>query len=150
EEPILPLGVFANPTVRLVGLSSFGIGAIYFPLTIYIPLYAQGVLSASATRSGLFLVPMNVSWVITSAVVGHRVARHGRYKRFPVRGALTSLMGIFLLGLIGGGQAEKQALIGAVAVLIGCGLGMTWQTMVTAAQNAVHRSQLGGMTGTTQ
>jgi EmrB/QacA subfamily drug resistance transporter len=146
-EPVLPLNLFVNPTVRAASLASFGIGAIIFGVTIYIPVYAQGALGTSATGSGLILLPLNFVWLLTSIIVGYRIARHGRYRRFPIRGAVTILIGVFLLGQLG---AEGTVVVAAVGAVIGLGMGMTVQTNVTAAQNAVDRSLLGVTTGNIQ
>jgi EmrB/QacA subfamily drug resistance transporter len=150
REPVLPLTMLANPTVRAASLASFGIGAVIFATTIYIPVYAQGALGTSATSSGLLLLPMNFTWLAISIIVGHRIARHGHYRRFPIRGALTTLLGVFLLGHLGSGETEELILLAAVGAVIGVGMGMTVQTNVTAAQNAVDRSLLGVTTGNIQ
>jgi EmrB/QacA subfamily drug resistance transporter len=150
REPILPPTVLANPTVRAASLAAFGIGAVIFASSIYIPLYAQGVLGTSATTSGLLLLPMNFTWLSMSIIVGYRIARHGRYRRYPVCGAVVTLLGVFLLAQLASGEIERAILLAGVGAVIGVGMGMTVQTNVTAAQNAVDRSLLGVTTGNIQ
>jgi Major Facilitator Superfamily len=149
SEPVLPLTLFSNPTVRAASLASFGIGAIVFASTIYIPLYAQGALGTSATRSGLLLIPMNFAWIAMSVLIGHRIARHGHYRRYPIRGALITILGVFLLGQAASVGGAILPIAGA-GLVIGLGMGMTVQTSVTAAQNVVDRSLLGVATANIQ
>jgi EmrB/QacA subfamily drug resistance transporter len=149
-DPVLPPTLFKNPTVRAASVASFGIGAVVLTSTIYIPVYAQGVFGTSATRSGLLLLPMNLTWLLLSIVVGHRIARHGRYKRFPVLGALTAVLGVLLLALVTADVPDSSLGLAAAGAVIGVGMGMTVQTNVTAAQNAADRSSLGVTTGNIQ
>lgn len=149
-EPVLPLSLFSNATVRAASLASFGVGGVIFGTAIYIPLYAQGVLGTTATKSGLLLVPENIAWLALSIAVGFRIAHHGHYRRFPIRGAVIALAGVFVLGEIASGRFAAAWELAVVGALIGAGMGMTVQTNVTAAQNAIDTSLIGVTTGNIQ
>jgi MFS family permease len=147
-EPVLPFRLFRIHTVAVVNGAMFCIGAILFAVIIYVPLYAQGVLGESATRSGVVLIPLNFAWVASSTLAGRLVARTGRYRRFPVLGAPLAAVGVWLLSRLdaSGGALEIVLITG----LIGIGMGLTVQTFVVALQNAVERSDLGVATATSQ
>ena len=53
------------------------------------PLFLQTVNGASATDSGLLLVPLMVGLLGASVVAGRSVTRTGRYRRFPIVGGVA-------------------------------------------------------------
>jgi EmrB/QacA subfamily drug resistance transporter len=57
EEPIVPLSLFKSRTVTISNLASFLMAMGMFGSIIFVPLYFQGVLGASATRSGNMQIP---------------------------------------------------------------------------------------------
>src|SRR4051794_29530976 len=56
-EPLLPLSLFRRPVFAVSSSASVVIGAVLFGVTVYVPVYVQGVLDASATSAGLVLLP---------------------------------------------------------------------------------------------
>ncbi|HJX26884.1 MAG TPA: MDR family MFS transporter [Thermoanaerobaculia bacterium] len=147
-EPVFPLRLWKNDVFRMANLSILMMAMAMFGSIYFIPVFAQGVLGASVTDSGVILMPMMLSVVILSATTGMVVSRTGRY-RLPV------LLGIFLLGLgcvlltQVGSETPRATLIRNM-ILIGAGLGMALQTLVVAVQNAVGRDDLGVATAATQ
>jgi EmrB/QacA subfamily drug resistance transporter len=147
-EPVFPLRLWRNDIFRMANLAILMMAMAMFGSIYFIPMFAQGVLGASVTDSGLILMPMMLSVVILSATTGMVVSRTGRY-RLPV------LLGIFLLGLgcvlltQVDSETPKSTLIRNM-ILIGAGLGMALQTLVVAVQNAVGRDDLGVATAATQ
>ena len=57
-EPLLPLSLFRMRTFAVSSLAALGIGGVLFGISIYVPVYMQGVLGASATSSGVVLIPL--------------------------------------------------------------------------------------------
>ncbi len=147
-EPILPLRLFANSIFSVANSAAFLIGAGRFGVTIYVPVFVQGVIGTSATRSGVVLIPMMLSWVASSVTVGQIVTRTGRYRVWPIVGTLTSLGGFGLLSRLDVNATRLDTVI--CMVLIGSGMGQMFQTYVVAMQNAVPRTQLGVATASIQ
>ena len=58
EEPILPLRLFRDRTFALTSGAGFVVGLAMFGGIIFLPLFLQIVVGASATNSGLLLLPM--------------------------------------------------------------------------------------------
>jgi MFS family permease len=148
EEPVMPLRLFRIHTVAVANVVMLFLGAVLFLVIIYVPLYAQGVLGNSATRSGVILTPLNFAWITSSMIAGRAVARHGRYKIFPVAGAPLVLVGLFLVSRLGTGSSALEVML--FTVVIGVGMGLSVQTYVVALQNAVPRTDLGIATATNQ
>src|SRR5690606_14844565 len=80
----------------------------------------------------------------TSVTAGQLMSRTGRYKRYPIMGSAVLLIALWLLSTIKVDTPYWQVAI--YAYLFGAGLGFTMQTVVTAIQNAVDRSDMGTAT----
>jgi MFS family permease len=99
------------------------------------------VTGASATGSGLLLLPLLLATTLTTAVVGRVITRTGRYKAFPVAG-----LGLMAVGLLLFAQMDADTSRGTAAVFMvvfGLGFGMVSQILVLAIQNAVDRRDIG-------
>jgi EmrB/QacA subfamily drug resistance transporter len=147
-EPLLPLGLFGDRVFTVSALAGLVIGAILFGLTIYVPVFVQAVLGASATSSGITLIPFAGGWVVASFIAGQVMARTGRYRIYPIGGSVLVLLGVFLLSRIGV-HTSKLAIGGCLAI-VGVGMGVSFQTYVVATQNAVAVQQLGVATAALQ
>jgi MFS family permease len=147
-EPLLWLGLFSDRVVSLASIANALIGAVMFGVTVYVPVYVQGVQGASAVSSGLVLVPLSLCWSLTSAVGGQLVARTGRYRWLPILGSSLVLTGFLLLSQVGAGSS-RTVLVLDLAV-IGLGMGAMAQVYMVAAQNAVAPAQIGVTTAALQ
>jgi Na+/melibiose symporter-like transporter len=147
-EPLLPLGLFAGRIFAVANAASLVIGAILFGVTIYIPVFVQGVLGDSATGSGVVLIPLSLGWVCASFVSGQLVSRTGRYRVFPLIGSTLVLAGMVLL--TGLGADTSRTVVSLDLVVVGIGMGTMFQTYVIATQNAVPVTDLGVATASIQ
>ncbi len=147
-EPLLPLRLFRMKTFAVSTSASLLIGAVLFGVTIYVPVYTQGVLGSSATSSGVILIPLSLGWVVASIVSGQLVARTGRYRVFPLIGSVLVLAGSLLLTQLG--EDSSRTAVSGCLVVIGLGMGTMFQTFVIATQNRVEFSELGVATAAIQ
>jgi EmrB/QacA subfamily drug resistance transporter len=147
-EPVLPLRLFRIPVVATANAAMLLLGAVLFVVIIYVPVFAQGVLGVSATRSGVLLIPLNFAWISASMISGRLIARSGRYKVFPVVGTPIVFVGIWLISRLDTASSGRE--LALVTAIFGVGMGLTVQTYVVALQNAVERSDLGVATATNQ
>jgi EmrB/QacA subfamily drug resistance transporter len=147
-EPLVPLGLFRLRTFAVSSLASLGVGAVLFGITIYVPVYMQGVLQVSATSSGIVLIPLTLGWVFASFISGQLITKTGRYRIYPLLGSTLVLIGCLLLTQLGVGSSSVVA--SAFLVVIGVGMGTMFQTFVIATQNRVDFSQLGVATAAIQ
>lgn len=146
--PLIPLRMLRSSTVSLSILASFFIAVAMFGAIIYIPVYAQGVLSVSATQSGAILIPLNVAMIVTSILMGVIITKTGNYKVILIAGAMMLLGGYVLLSMLTW-QSNLWDLTLAMTV-VGMGLGMSMQTYTLVVQNAVDRTELGVATAAVQ
>jgi EmrB/QacA subfamily drug resistance transporter len=147
-EPLVPLGLFRMRTFAVSTAASLLIGAVLFGVTIYVPVYTQGVLGSSATSSGVILIPLSLGWVVASIVSGQLIARTGRYRAYPLIGSALVLAGTLLLTRLG--EGSSRAMVSADLVVIGIGMGTMFGTFVIATQNSVEFSELGVATSAIQ
>jgi EmrB/QacA subfamily drug resistance transporter len=140
-DPILPLGLFANRVFAVSVAAGFIIGALLFVITIYVPVFVQGVLGASATSSGVVLIPLSLGWVVVSVAAGQVIARTGHYRLFPVVGGVAVIGATVILAAIG--ADTSQALIAVALVVLGVGFGISYPIYVVATQNAVDPADIG-------
>ncbi|MFG1776568.1 MDR family MFS transporter [Micromonospora sp. NPDC049051] len=143
-EPILPLRLFRSATFALANSAGFVLGLVMFGSIIFIPLYLQIVRGASPTRSGLLMLPMMAGVIVTSVLTGRAMSRIGRYKWFPVAGAVVLLVGMLLFTRL---EVDTSLWVAfGYMVVIGIGLGLCMQSLILAVQNAVSMRDLGAGT----
>ena len=145
EEPLIPLRLWRNPVFSVATGLEFLVGFSMFGAIIFLPLYLQTVGRATATNSGLLILPLMVGLMATSIGSGKIITRTGRYKIFPILGTATSAVGLFLLSTMNVGTPRWES--SAYMVVLGLGLGMIIQVMVLAVQNSVEHRDLGTATG---
>jgi EmrB/QacA subfamily drug resistance transporter len=144
-EPILPLGLFANRNFALVSVIGFLLGFAMFGSINFLPLFQQTVQGASATNSGLLLLPLMFGMLVVSVVVGRAITQTGRYRIFPIVGGIVMTAGMALLALINATTGKFQ--LGVFMAVLGAGMGFLMQTTMLIAQNSVAQKDLGAASG---
>lgn len=140
-EPVLPLHLFNLRTFAVSSAVAFIVGVGMYGTISYLPYFMQTVNGASATDSGLVLLPLMLAMLLASMVAGQSISRTGRYRIFPVSGMVIAAVAMFLLSTMGG-DTSKTLVTGYMA-LLGVGLGFCMQTLILAVQNEVETKDLG-------
>jgi EmrB/QacA subfamily drug resistance transporter len=140
-EPILPLRLFRDPVFDIVSAALFLTLLSFFAVIVFMPIFLQVVTHASATDSGLLLLPLLLAATASTAVSGRAISRTGRYKIFPVTGLGLMAAGLFLLSRMTAGTPQATASL--LLVVFGLGFGMVTQVLTVAIQNSVDRRDLG-------
>ncbi len=148
EEPILPLRLFRNSVFTSANIAAFSVSMVMFGATIYIPVYAQGVLGVSATDSGLILLPLMIGFIVVGIAAGLLITRTGRYKEIMLLGVLTMFGGVWLMTRLDADSSQLQ--LSVAMVVLGVGLGASMQQYTLVVQNAVAKRDLGIATASTQ
>ncbi|MEU6123966.1 MDR family MFS transporter [Streptomyces sp. NPDC047123] len=140
-EPILPLHIFANRNFSLMAVIGFITGFVMFGAMLFLPLYQQSVQGASATNSGLLLLPMLLSMMAVSMVAGRFTTATGKYRMFPIVGTILMVTGFFLLAQM---DTETSRLTsGLYMAVLGAGMGFLMQITMLVAQNSVEMKDMG-------
>jgi MFS family permease len=141
DEPVLPLRLFRNRTFTVSSVVSFIVGLAMFGAISYLPLFLQMANGASATDSGLVLVPLMLGLLSASVFSGRVITRVGRYRMFPIVGMAVAAAGMFLLSTMTAHTSQIQS--SAYMVVLGIGIGLVMQVLILATQNSVAVGDLG-------
>ncbi|WP_405625456.1 MULTISPECIES: MFS transporter [unclassified Streptomyces] len=143
-EPLIPLRLFRDSVFTVTGLVGLVIGVALFGAASYLPTFLQMVDGASATESGLLMLPMMGGIVGASIVSGQLISHTGRYKLYPVLGSAVSVLGMWLLSRL---QVDTPRLQYSIwMAVLGAGIGMVMPVLVLAVQNSVRPADLGTAT----
>jgi EmrB/QacA subfamily drug resistance transporter len=140
-EPILSLGLFRNRNFTLSVVIGFLLGFAMFGAISFLPLYQQVVQGASATNSGLLLLPMMGGMLVVSLVVGQAITKTGHYKWYPVIGGVLMTIGLVLLSTVTVDTGKLA--VSLSMVVLGSGMGFLMQTTMLISQNSVEQKDLG-------
>lgn len=143
-EPIIPLRLFRDSIFNVTALVGAVVGVALFGAASYLPTFLQMVDGATATESGLLMLPMMGGIVVASVVSGQLISRTGRYRVHPILGGAVSVVGMWLLSRLETGTPRFEYSI-AQAVL-GIGIGLIMPVLVLAVQNSVRPADLGAAT----
>ena len=140
-EPVLPLRLFSSRVLSVTVMLSLITGVVMFGVVLFSAQYLQSVRGVSPTSSGLRLVPLLGGVVVCAIGSGLAMSATGRYKILVVVGTAILTGGTALLTQV----HVHTSLVGLSLILfiVGAGLGLFMQTLVTVAQNAVDRADLG-------
>ncbi|MCB0993880.1 MAG: MFS transporter [Acidimicrobiales bacterium] len=140
-EPILPLRLFRGRVFSAGVALSFLLGGAMFGAIVFLPLFLQVATGASATNSGLLLLPLMAGLMTTSILSGRVIAKTGHYRRWPIAGMGIAAVGMFLLSTME--PDTTRAASSLYMLVVGVGLGMVMQVLVLAVQNAADFKDLG-------
>ncbi|MFI5036136.1 MAG: MDR family MFS transporter [Acidimicrobiales bacterium] len=143
-EPILAPRLFRNRAFVSGSSIGFVVGFAMFGAMTFLPLFFQEVRGVSPTVSGLRLLPLMVGLFGASIVAGQLVAKGWRYRPFPIVGTVVMTVGLALMGLVGVNTSNLTVTI--YMFVLGAGLGLVMQILVTAVQNAVDHADVGAAT----
>ncbi|MGW0573618.1 MFS transporter [Streptomyces tauricus] len=143
-EPLIPLRLFRDGVFNVTAVVGVIVGVALFGAASYLPTYLQMVDGATATESGLLMLPMMGGIVGASIVSGHLISRNGHYKVYPILGSALSVLGMWLLSRL---EADTPRLHYSVwMALLGAGIGLVMPVLILAVQNSVHPHDLGTAT----
>ena len=144
DEPILPMRLFGDRVFAVGVALSFILGAALYGAIVFLPLFLQAVTDASATNSGLLLLPLMAGLMTTSIGSGRIITRTGRYRSWPIGGMAVAAAGMALLSTM---DATTSRLASSTYMLVlGLGIGMVMQVLVLAVQNASPPGDMGVVT----
>ena len=145
DEPIMDPQVFRNRTfltVAVSGMLSFiGLTAV----TMYYPIFLQGVKGISVMRSGQILTPFTVLMAFTGVPAGFILAKTKRYKWMYITG--YGLLTAVIFGIVFFDSGTPVFVAVLAATLAGLGLGAIPTINTLVVQWAVPKRLLGASMG---
>jgi len=98
--PIMPLHLFGNSTTAIVFLLTFLHGLATMWAYFFLPVYFQGVLAASAYRSGIMLLPTILALLPAAILGGLLLTKFGLYKPILAASFALIVVGFGLFSLL--------------------------------------------------
>ncbi|MEW6185854.1 MAG: MDR family MFS transporter [Thermodesulfobacteriota bacterium] len=142
EEPLIPFSLYQNPIFRISQLIVFLMGMGMFGSMIFIPLFFQGVLGATATISGSFMTPMMLGLMVGSFTSGQFLSRAGGHYRWQgLIGLGAMALGLYFISRMSPQTGFSQAVINII--LTGVGVGIIMPCYTIAVQNSVPLRLMG-------
>ena len=144
DEPFLPLGVLANPVMRIGTLATSCALGVMTGFMIYMPLFYQVVHKLSATQSGFALVSVIVFTTPGSMLSGRAMMHLSHYKVSALIGMTLATIAVAALAL------RPDMPLGWVIFMtgvIGLGVGSVFPIATVSIQNSVERRDVGTATG---
>ncbi len=143
-QPVIPLRLFRDSIFNVSALVGAVVGVALFGAASYLPTYLQMVDGATATESGLLMLPMMGGIVGASVVSGQLISRTGRYRAYPILGSAVAAVGMWLLSRL---ETDTPRLEYSIAqAVLGIGIGLIMPVLVLAVQNSVPPTDLGTAT----
>jgi len=139
EEPTMPFDIFTKTSI-IVNLISFLIYAILMGVTVYMPIYLQNILGYRPTMAGLALLPIQISWLIVSFILGKFLIKYGGKAITLVSNAVL-LIGALLLSTLGVDTPILLVLI--YGFIIGIGFGGAVTALTIIIQDSVEYNKRG-------
>jgi EmrB/QacA subfamily drug resistance transporter len=146
ERALLPPFLFRNLDFNLAALAIFLSNAAFFGAILFLPLWLQEVLGASAAASGLSMTPLLVAYTVASVGAGQLVGRARTVGLAAAGFGLLALAGA-LVFLVAQPTTGLPLLTGGM-VLLGLGLGANTPVIAVVAQNSVEPRAIGLATAT--
>jgi EmrB/QacA subfamily drug resistance transporter len=140
-EPMLPMRLFRGRVFTVASVLSFVVGFAMLGGITYLPTYLQRVQGASATESGLRMLPLVLGLLVTAVLSGNVISRTGQYKIFPLVGGPLMALGLFLMSTLDVGTSFLVT--SGYMIVLGLGLGCCMQVPTIVVQNTSDYEDLG-------
>lgn len=122
--PMMPLHLFSNRTSAIAFILTFLHGIITIWALFFLPVYFQGVLGSSTTRSGIQLLPTILALVPFAGLGGTLMSKLGQYRFIHGAGFALVIIGFGLLTLLDE-RSNTGSWVGfQIVQSAGAGLGM--------------------------
>lgn len=133
--PLLPVDLFRNPTIWRANAAAACHGAILVSLLTFVPIYLRVVHEASASQTGLLIVPMTVGMGVGSLITGQIISRTGRTAILPSWGLVFVVAGLIMIAFFAPQlqPIELSTSLGLMALFLGTVMSVVQVTVQMAA-----------------
>ena len=147
-DPVVPLGMFKSRVFSGAMVASVTITVTFAVITVFMPLYVQGVRGQSATIAALPLIANAIGVAIGTNLGGQIISRRGYVRELGALGLAIATVSIASFGLL---QPDTpMGLIVGTALLLGIGASFGFTAFTVPVQNAMPQKSLGVVTTSLQ
>ncbi|KAL1623283.1 hypothetical protein SLS56_008388 [Neofusicoccum ribis] len=140
DNATLPPRIMKKRSVAGAVFFSFALGASFFTIVYYLPLWFQAIKQASAARSGVMNLPMVLSVVVISVLAGGMISAWGYYTPFMILCAAVSAVGAGLLTTLEPDTPSSKWI--GYQIVLGVGLGLGMQQPLMAVQTVLDMADV--------
>jgi EmrB/QacA subfamily drug resistance transporter len=141
SNPLLPMELFQNATMRCLFLLSVLSGAVMFVLLFYLPLLFQGGFNLSPREAGLLITPLALFITLGAILNGRIVAKLRNPNLLPLTG--FSLLFLTCMALAASGATPHFNYLLGLMFAGGMGFGLIFMNLTLFTQTIAERSMLG-------
>jgi hypothetical protein len=136
ENATVPPRIFKKRSI--LGSAWFGamLGAAFFVMIYFIPIWFQAIKNASATKSGIMNLPMILGVVIISMAAGGAVSWLGQYAPFMLVSSILISIGAGLLSTLETDTGADEWI--GYQFIFGAGIGFGMQNSLVAVQGCLE------------
>ena len=138
DNALLPPDVIGNPTFGPACIAVLLLSAVFFSVLLYLPQFMVRDLGWSAVAAGAGLLPMMVTFAVSSLIAGSLYGRLGA-RVTAASGAACMTIGIFALSFLKVSGGFGWLVPGMVVA--GVGVGLFYSSISTAAITALDPSR---------
>ncbi|KAJ1548458.1 hypothetical protein HK405_003111 [Cladochytrium tenue] len=133
--PVIPPALYRDRRVAAACAAAAGLGANFFALVFYAPVWFEVVRNLSATAAGVRVIPLVLGCVVMSLTVGFASSATGYAYIFIPLSTAPLAVGIGLLSSLTEESLLWQEIL--YTLLIGFGIGCSIQTILLVGQATV-------------
>ncbi len=144
-EPIVPLRLFKDSTFPLLMIISIVSGGLGIGMVNYYALFLQTTTGLSPSEAGLFFIAVTGGIVMGSLTAGRLISKTGSYKPFSIISLSIAVVAMLSLSQVHAGT--PLAIIAALLLLQGLGVGLGQQAPIIGVQNSASKADVGAASG---
>jgi EmrB/QacA subfamily drug resistance transporter len=146
--PLLPMHLLRQPTIWRSDALAACHGATLVSLITFLPISLRVLRGASASETGLLLLPLMFGIGTGSMLTGRIVSRTGRTMIFPAVGLVIATIALLMLGLLANELGTRQ--LAANLFICGLFMGTVMGVVQVTVQNAAGSASLGAAAASVQ
>ncbi|KAJ2114464.1 hypothetical protein GGH17_006252, partial [Coemansia sp. RSA 788] len=139
-EPIIDARLFNIRNIALSIPIEMCVGAVFLNTTFNLPVYYSFTQNSSASESGVRMIPLACSVVVSSMVSGWLIARFSVYRLVTWAGTAVMTLGAGLLCMFDGNISIAAQV--PILVVLGSGIGCCIMGLLLTAQVSVRPADL--------
>lgn len=139
KEPVMPPNLFSSRTTVVIFLATFFNSAMLYWMLFFLPVYFQAVLGASASQSGVNILPVILFGLPGSIVAVLMLVRWGEYKPLHIFGFALAVVGNGLFTLLDRNTTRAEWVVFQMVEAIGAGFVLN--TLLPAVQAQLPENQ---------
>ncbi|HEY1300324.1 MAG TPA: MDR family MFS transporter [Stellaceae bacterium] len=140
-QPVLPLRLFASRIFAVANVIAFTMSMVMIALIILVPLDFELVAGLPPDDAGIRLIPMTGATVLGSFIAGQLVSRTGRYRIYPIAGAVAMALACATISVLELGRSWPLDTV--LTIWLGLSFGFQLPTITVAVQNALELEDTG-------